>query len=74
MFFTVDLCSLGGTPSPRVQGLEDKPPQGQLVGLEPKYGVLASTEIWDKTLMDLHHVIDGDDNAWKDDSNTMKIV
>ena len=37
---SVDLCSLGGTPSPRVQGLEDKAPQGQLVGLEPKCGVL----------------------------------
>jgi len=36
----VELCSLGGTPSPRVHGLEDKAPQGQLVGSEPKYGVL----------------------------------
>ena len=37
---SVDLCSLGGTPSPRVQGLEGKAPQGQLVGLEHKCGVL----------------------------------
>lgn len=33
---SVDLCSLGGTPSPRVHSLEGKAPQGKLVGLEPK--------------------------------------
>jgi len=37
---SVDLSSLGGAPSPRVQGLERKAPQGSLVCLEPKYGVL----------------------------------
>ena len=37
---SVDLCSLGGIPSPRVQGLEGKALQGSLVGLEPKVGVL----------------------------------
>ena len=37
---SVDLCGLGSTPNPRVQGLEGKAPQGSLVGLEPKYGVL----------------------------------
>ena len=25
---SVDLCSLGGTPSPRVKGLEGRAPQG----------------------------------------------
>jgi len=38
---SVELCSLGGNPSHRVQGLEEKVPQVQLVGLETKYGVLA---------------------------------
>lgn len=38
--YIVDLCSLGGASSPRVQGLEGKAPEGSLVGLEPKYGVL----------------------------------
>jgi len=37
---SVYLCILGGTPSPRVQGLVGKAPQGNLVGLERKYGVL----------------------------------
>jgi len=37
---SVDLCSLGGTPSPRVWGLEGKAPQESLVSLEPKYEVL----------------------------------
>jgi len=35
----VDLSSLGGTPSPRVQDLEGKAPQESLMGLEPKHGV-----------------------------------
>lgn len=30
---SVDLCSLGGTSSPMVQGLESKFPQGSFVGL-----------------------------------------
>ena len=34
------MSSLGGTPSPRVQGLERNMPQVSLLGLEPKYGVL----------------------------------
>lgn len=43
-FTTVDFCSLGGTPGPRVWdwraglGLEGK--AQTLVGLEPKFGVL----------------------------------
>ena len=37
---SVDLGSLGGTPNPRVRGLEGKAPQGSLMGLEPKRGVL----------------------------------
>ena len=58
----------------KLQGLEGKSPQGQLVALEPKCGILAPIEIWDKTMMDLRHVMDEDDSAWKDDSNTMKII
>ena len=50
---SVYFCSLGGTPSLRVQGLEGKVPQGNLVDLEPKYGFMAPIKIWDKTLMDL---------------------
>jgi len=71
---SVDLCSLGGTPSPRVQGLEDKAPQGQLVGLEPKYEVLAPIVFWGKTLMDSQHVMDEDDSTRNDDSNASKII
>lgn len=34
----VYLCSLGGTASPRVWGLEGKAPQESFVGLEPCMG------------------------------------
>lgn len=34
------FCILGGTPSPRVRGLEGEVPQKSFVGLEPKVGVL----------------------------------
>lgn len=36
----VDLCSFGGTQSPRVRGFEGKAPHESLVGLEPNHVVL----------------------------------
>lgn len=70
----VDLCIWGGIPRPRVHDLEGKPPQGKLVGIEPKYGLLAPIMIWDKTLMHLQHVMEDDDITWKDNSSATKIV
>ena len=71
---SVELCNLGGTSSPRVRGLEDKVPQGQLVGLEPKCGILAPNEFWDTTKKKTRHMIDKDDSARRYDSNASKIV
>jgi len=54
--------------------LDSKAPQGQLVDLEAKYGVLAPIVFWGKTMMDSRHVTDEDDSARKEDSNVSKIV
>lgn len=58
----------------RVWTLQDKARQGQLMGLEPKYGVLTPIVFWGKTMMDSWHMMDEDDSAWKDDSNASKII
>ena len=60
---SVELCSLGGTSSPRVRGLEDKVPQGKLMGLEPKCRILEPIEFWETTKKNTQHMMDKDDTT-----------
>ena len=67
------MSSLGGTPTPKVQGLEGKAPQ-VTCGLVTQGWGFAPIDVWPKTREHFGHVMDGDDRGWRGESNATKIV